>query len=112
MSASIAATPTMPLSSRVLTPLELEDYCRRHGVRKLSLFGSILREDFGPESDVDVLVEFEPHRPVGFRIIDMERELSSLYGGRPVQIVSEKYLNPRLRPRILASAQVQFERTG
>ncbi len=93
-------------------PSELAEFCARHGVRKLSLFGSILREDFGPDSDVDVLAEFEPGRPVGFRIIDAERELSALFGGRRVQILSEKYLNPRLRPRILASAQVQFERKG
>jgi len=56
----------------------LAEFCRRHGIRKLSLFGSVLREDFTPQSDVDVLVEFEPGRAVGLRIVDIEEELTEL----------------------------------
>ena len=57
-------------------------FCRQHGIRKLSLFGSILRDDFRPESDIDVLVEFEPDRIPGFiRLAGMELELSALLGG-------------------------------
>jgi len=89
---------------------QIADFCRRHGIRKLSLFGSILRDDFRPDSDIDVLVEFEPGTVVGFRIIDMERELSRLFGGHKVDIISEKYLNRRLRDRVLASAEVQYEK--
>ena len=89
-------------------PEAVADFCRRHHIRKLSLFGSVLRDDFGPESDVDVLIEFEPGRVVGFGIIDIEEELSQLFGGRKVDMVREKCLNPRLRDRILASAEVQY----
>lgn len=87
---------------------EIAQFCRRHGIRKLSLYGSVLREDFRPESDVDVLVEFKPGHTVGFGIIDMEEELSRLFGGHKVDIVQEKYLNRRLRERVLASAEVQY----
>lgn len=83
-------------------------FCRRHHIRKLSLFGSVLRDDFRPDSDVDVLVEFEPDCLVGFAIFDMEEELSRLFGGRKVDIVEAKYLNRWLRSRVLASAEVQY----
>jgi predicted nucleotidyltransferase len=87
----------------------IADFCRRHHIRKLSLFGSVLRDDFRPDSDIDVLVEFEPGHAVGWDIIDIEEELSQLFGGgHRVDIVSEKYLNRRLRARILASAEVQY----
>lgn len=87
---------------------QIADLCRRHHIRKLSLFGSVLRDDFRPDSDVDVLVEFEPDHAVGFGIFDIEEELSRLLGGHRVDMVSEKYLNRRLRDRILASAEVQY----
>ena len=79
----------------------LAEFCRRNGILKLSFFGSILREDFGPYSDVDVLVEFEAGKVFGFYILDMEEELSHLLGGRKVDLVNEKYLNHSLRPVIL-----------
>ena len=87
---------------------QIAEFCRRHHIRKLSLYGSVLRDDFRPDSDVDVLVEFEPGHRVGLRIIDMEEELSKMLGGRRVDIVSEKYLNRRLRNRVLASAEVEY----
>lgn len=82
--------------------------CRRWGIRELALFGSALREDFGPESDVDLLVEFMPGVVLGFRCFQLERELSELFGGRRVDLVPRKYLHPRLRERVLAEAQVQY----
>ncbi len=87
---------------------EIAGFCRRNHIRRLRLFGSVLRDDFGPESDVDVLVEFEPGHVVGLRIIEMERELSALFGGRKVDIVSEKYLNHRIRDRVLAEAETEY----
>ncbi len=87
---------------------QIADFCRRHHIRKLALFGSVLRDDFGPQSDIDVLVEFEPGHLVGFAIISMEEELSRLFGGHKVDIVEEKYLNRWLRSRVLASAEVQY----
>jgi predicted nucleotidyltransferase len=82
--------------------------CRKHGIRKLSLFGSVLGGDFGPASDVDVLVEFKPGAVTGFRIIDIEDELSRILGGRRVDLVSEKYLNRHLRDRVIESAEVIY----
>ncbi len=87
---------------------ELAELCRRHHIRKMSLFGSVLRDDFRPDSDIDVLVEFEPGHTVGFEILDIEEELSRLFGGHRVDIVEEKYLNRWLRGRVLASAEVQY----
>jgi len=71
------------------------------------LFGSVLRDDFRPDSDIDVLVTFEPGQVIGLRIVDIEEELGQLLGRR-VDLVSEKYLNPRIRNRVLTSAEVQY----
>ena len=59
---------------------EIEAFCKRHHIRRLALFGSVLRDDFGPESDVDVLVEFEPGHTPGWAIVEIEDELSELLG--------------------------------
>ena len=80
-------------------------FCLRHHIRRLSLFGSVLRADFRPDSDVDVLVEFEPGHVPGLRFISIERELSQLLGGRRVDLVTPKILNPRIRAQVLGSAQ-------
>jgi predicted nucleotidyltransferase len=85
------------------------EFCRRHGIRRLSLFGSVLRDDFRPDSDVDILVEFLPEKAVGWEIINIEDELSQLLGGHKVDMVNPKYLNRRLKDRILASAQVEYD---
>jgi len=87
---------------------DIAAFCRRHRIRKLALYGSVLRDDFRLDSDIDVLVEFEPEHAVGFAIINMEDELSRLFGGHRVDIVEEKYLNRWLRGRVLASAEVQY----
>ena len=86
----------------------LAAFCRRHHIRKLAFFGSVQRDDFRPDSDVDVLIDFQPGHAVGFGIVDLEEELGQLLGGRRVDLVSEKYLNPRLRQRVLADAEVQY----
>jgi predicted nucleotidyltransferase len=84
---------------------EVADFCRRHGVRRLSLFGSVLRQDFRPKSDVDVLVEFEPGAQVGFLALSrMRRELSALLG-RPVDLVPREGLKPLIREAVLSSAE-------
>jgi hypothetical protein len=96
--------------ARIPIPQEqIAEFCRKHHIRKLSLFGSVLRDDFRPDSDVDVLVVFEPKHVPGFiRLHGIEEELSSLLGGRPVDMVSEKYLNPYLKARVLAGAEVEY----
>jgi predicted nucleotidyltransferase len=87
----------------------LANFCRRHHVRRLSLFGSVLRQDFGPASDVDVLAEFEPDHVPGFIALhDLEEELSTLLGGRKVDLVTERFLNRRIRERVLAGAELQY----
>lgn len=97
------------MSKKITLPKhELAALCRRYHIRKLSFFGSVLREDFSPDSDIDILVDFEPGYTLGFRIIDMEDELSRMLEGRKVDVVSEKYLNHRLRDRILESAEVAY----
>ena len=96
------------MSSRVPVDLQqIAEFCRRHHIRKLSLFGSVLRDDFRPDSDIDVLVTFEPGQVVGLRVVDIEDELARLLGRR-VDLVSEKYLNHRIRDRILTAAEVQY----
>jgi predicted nucleotidyltransferase len=86
---------------------QLAEFCRRHRIRRLSLFGSVLRDDFGPDSDVDVLVEFEPGAFVGYGIVTMEDELSELLG-RKVDLVTARSLNHRIREQVLAEAQEQY----
>jgi hypothetical protein len=99
----------MDMNQSIMVPKDvIADFCRRNHIRKLSLFGSVLRNDFRPDSDIDVLVEFESGHAVGFEILDMEEELSQSFGGHKVDIVQEKYLNWRLRDRILAGAEVQY----
>ena len=83
--------------------------CQRHHIRKLSLFGSVLRDDFGPDSDVDVLVEFQPGHTPGWEIVDVQDELSNLFGERKVDMVNPRYLNHRLKDRILGSTLVQYD---
>lgn len=87
---------------------KVAEFCRRHHIRKLSIFGSALGEHFGEDSDIDVLVDYEPGQVIGFRIFDMEAELSRMLGGVKVDIVNVKYLNHRLREHILESAEVQY----
>ena len=84
-------------------------FCRRHHIRKLAFFGSVLRDDFTADSDIDVLVEFEPgHIPGFFRLVDMECELSSLFGGRKVDLRTPQDLSRYFRDEVLAQAEVQY----
>jgi predicted nucleotidyltransferase len=85
----------------------ISEFCRRHHVRRLALFGSVLREDFTPASDVDVLVEFEPGHVPGLAFFDMERELSAILG-RKVDLNTPGFLSRYFRDRILAEAEDQY----
>ena len=87
---------------------KLAECCRQYHIRKLALFGSVLREDFRPDSDVDVLVEFEPGNVLGFKIFRLEEELSALLGGHKVDLVNQKFLNWRIRDRVLGAAETQY----
>ena len=79
---------------------ELEAICRRRAVKRLALFGSVLRDDFGPDSDVDVIVEFRDDFE-GKRIYRIFDELEELFGGRRVDLVEPEFLSPRMRRHIL-----------
>jgi len=92
-----------------ITPEQIAALCRKYHIRRLSLFGSVLREDFGPASDVDMLVEFQPGHTPGWEIVDVEQDFSRLFGGRKVDIVNPKYLNRYLKDQVIDSAVVQYE---
>ena len=88
---------------------KIAGFCRRSHIRRLALFGSILRGDFGPDSDVDVLVEFQPeHVPGFFSLFEMEEELSVLFGGRRVDMRTEQDLSRYFRDEVLAQAEEQY----
>lgn len=83
-------------------------FCQRHHIRRLALFGSVLRDDFRPDSDVDVLVEFEPGQRVGLiRLAGMELELSDILG-RKVDLRTPADLSRYFRQEVLESAEVQY----
>ena len=87
---------------------KVAELCRRHRIRKLSLFGSVLRDDFRPDSDVDVLVEFEPGSSIGLiRLAGIELELSQLMG-RKVDLRTPADLSRYFRQEVLDSAEVQY----
>jgi predicted nucleotidyltransferase len=86
----------------------IAEFCRRNHIRRLALFGSVLRDDFGPESDVDVLVEFDPEYIPGLAFFGMERELSELLG-RKVDLNTPGFLSRHFRGRVMAEAVVQYD---
>ena len=92
----------------VIPKSQIAEFCRRNHIRQLALFGSVLREDFNPDSDIDVLVEFEPGHVPGLALIRMQDELSALLGGREVDLVTPKFLHPRIRDRVLAEMEIQY----
>ena len=83
------------------------NFCRRHHVRRLALFGSVLRDDFGPDSDVDILVEFEPGHIPGFALVSLEDELSAMMG-RKVDLHTPGSLSRYFRDRVVGEAQDQY----
>ncbi len=86
---------------------KIADFCRRNHIRKLSLFGSVIRDDFTPESDVDVLVEFEPGHTPGLDFFVMDEELAQILG-RKVDLNTEGFLSPYFRDEVLREAEVVY----
>jgi predicted nucleotidyltransferase len=87
----------------------ITEFCRKHNIRRLSVFGSYLREDFGPGSDIDFLVEFEEGQTPGyFELAHMEEELSDLIGGRKVDLRTPHELSRYFRDEVMAEAEVQY----
>jgi len=87
----------------------LADFCRRYDIARLSFFGSVLRDDFSPDSDIDVLVVFKEGQTPGFlQIAKIERELSSLLDDRKVDLRTDQDLSRYFRTEVLATAEVQY----
>jgi hypothetical protein len=84
-------------------------FCRRYHITKLSLFGSFLREDFGPGSDIDVLVEFEQGHSPGLSFFSMQSELADMFG-RKVELHTPNFLSRYFRDHVLEEAEVQYGR--
>lgn len=87
---------------------QLKSFCQKHYIRQLSFFGSVVRDDFGPQSDIDVLVEFEPGHTPGFDFFLMEAELSQLLG-RKVDLQTLRFLSPEIRQSVLSEAVAAYE---
>ncbi|MBI4341949.1 MAG: nucleotidyltransferase family protein [Candidatus Omnitrophica bacterium] len=99
----------MNRSARVQIPQErIAKFCHRHHIRKLALFGSVLRGDFRSDSDVDVLVEFEPGHIPGLAFMGMQEELSELLG-RKVDLNTPAFLSRYFRNEVLAEAETCYE---
>jgi len=85
------------------------NFCKKNHIKRLAFFGSVQRNDFNPESDVDILVEFEPgHTPGFFKLFDMEQELSSVLNGRKVDIRTPDDLSRYFRDKIKEEAEIYY----
>jgi len=99
----------MPLAITV-DQKKIRQFCRRHHIRRLAFFGSVVRDDFGPESDVDVLVEFEAGHTPGLQFFAIQEELSKILG-RKVDLNTLQFLSPYFRDEVTIAAEVQYEQT-
>jgi uncharacterized protein len=98
----------MPYHGIQLPKHEIASLCQRHGIRRLALFGSILRDDFNTDSDIDVLIEFVPSVQVGlFRLMSIQAELSDLLGHK-VDLNTPGFLSDRFRAAVLREAEDQY----
>jgi len=105
-----SATAENTTAERPTIPQNLiKDFCRKYHIRKLSVFGSYLREDFRPDSDIDFLVEFDPGQTPGyFELAHMEQELSDILGGYKVDLRTPHELSRYFRDEVMANAVVQY----
>jgi predicted nucleotidyltransferase len=99
----------MPVAGKLAIPKDqIAEFCKKHHIRKLSIFGSVLRDDFTPQSDVDVLVEFDPlHIPGLIRMAGIEIELSEVIG-RKVDLRTPQELSRYFRQEVVESAELQY----
>ena len=105
MELDLPMTAALPIPSA-----ELQSFCRHNGVSKLALFGSILTPRFRPDSDIDILIEFQPGNHVGFfRLARMEQELSRLFSDRKVDLRTPNDLSPYFREEVTRGALVAYD---
>lgn len=98
----------MSLQNLNISQEHIHRFCRQYQVRELALFGSVLRDDFDSDSDIDLLIDFKPDAQVGFLTLSrMQRELSILFQ-RPVDLVPKAGLKPIIRQEVLSNAQVLY----
>jgi hypothetical protein len=98
----------MTSRAQIAIPQEqIEAFCKRHHIRRLSLFGSVLRNDFRPNSDVDVLVEFAPGFAPGLAFFGMQEELSAIFG-REVDLNTPSFLSPRFGEEVRSLAEERY----
>ena len=93
-----------------ITKEQIADFCEKNQIRKFAFYGSVLRDDFQPDSDIDVLVEFEPQHRIGLmEVAGMEIELSEMIG-RKVDLRTPEDLSKYFRDKVVAEAEIQYER--
>ncbi len=98
----------MGINKKLTIPKDkIRDFCRCHHIYRLSVFGSALRDDFSPDSDVDILVEFEKAHVPGFAFFDMQAELSNILG-RKVELHTPNFLSRYFRENVTNEAEVQY----
>ena len=101
----------MALVTTAIPIYQLARYCEAHGIQRLALFGSALRDDFAPDSDIDLLVCFTPDQRVGLlTMARLEREMRAFFDGRTVDLRTPDDLSPYFRDQVIADAQVLYER--
>ena len=86
---------------------ELAEFCRKNHIRRMAFFGSVLREDFRPDSDIDILVEFEAGHVPGLAFFTMQAELTRILG-RQVDLFTPKFLSPYFREQVIREAKVAY----
>ena len=96
--------PTLPS----IEGATLAEFCRRHAIRRLALFGSALRDDFRDDSDLDILVEFEPGKTPGLAFFGIQDDLTALFG-RQVDLNTAGWLSPYFRNEVIRSARVLYD---
>lgn len=92
----------------LLSDKNIKDFCSKNHIKQLAFFGSVLREDFSPHSDIDILVEFEEDCIPGFDFFRMEVELTQLFG-RKVDLQTVQFLSPEIRPQVLSEAVIAYD---
>jgi predicted nucleotidyltransferase len=98
-----------PMAQIAVNKEQIREFCRKNHIRWMALFGSVLREDFSPESDIDVLVEFDPAHVPGFLgLACLARELKALFGGLSVDVRTPRDLSRYFREEVLRRAQVIY----
>lgn len=105
---SVKGMRRVPPARIDVDPGALAAFCRRHHIRRLAFFGSVLHDDFRPDSDVDVLVEFEAGHTPGWEIFDIQDDLADLLG-HEVDLGTFIGIRPHARDEILSSVQIQYE---